>query len=1039
MPHGASSPDEAAERLAALAADVIGSSAPVPSPFGPVPCVYADWTASGRALGRVEAFVRARVLPAYANTHSAASATARQTAAFRAEAREAVQLAVNGHAKKDVVLFAGAGATGAVNLLVHVLGLKERAVDAVVFLGPWEHHSNVLPWRESGALVIDVPERPDGTGTDLEVLDLLLQQHADKSLKIGAFSAASNVTGLLEDADRLAATLHRRGAFAFFDYATAGPYVPVDMNPASDPLAAKDAIFLSPHKFPGGAGGAHGVLVAKKHLFDPRVPPAFPGGGSVFFVSADGHRYLADRAEREEGGTPDVVGCVRAGLAFKVKQAVGVATIMDREGELVARGLKLLRSSPNLCLLGPEDGPRLPVFSFLVRFPHPPPNSEGRAAFLHHNFVARLLNDLYGIQVRAGCMCAGPYIQRLLGLSPAAVQATEDLLVGSQHPAEHARPGAVRFSLAYFAPEEEVEHVLEAVREVAEMGWRMLPLYRHDANTGEWGFSAAFGKFAERRWLAIDFDPFGPAAVEEAPVTTSLREVRRRAREIMETMPLEALKKKLPEPEEELLGGLRWFAMPVEARRALQLEAAGDLGEPHGDVDAACVVNPERYRAGLGQSASLDGIESACALPSADGDGVCLPCLAPRRTDAYDPATGTITVAPAQARVSPTPPPLPTASLAPTPTKRELKQPKRGVNGKIGSQRVALPVEPASSNQGTNASAVLGLLSSPAPQLHPVPPRRLLFLCRKAIWEWDMIRPGDRLLLGLSGGKDSLSLLHVLLHLRGQIQVPFELAACTIDPGTEAFDPSPLIPYMARLGVPYHYERTEIFAMARQTLPQGSDEYCSYCARMKRGHLYTAARREGMTALILAQHLDDLAESMYMAMSRNGQLRTMRACYAEKDGLRIIRPLVYVREKETREFAVKAGLPIINENCPACFAAPGERERVKALLKREEAAVPNLFDSLRRAMLPLMDEKTSLAVAEIARGMGERVPQAVKERREALAKAGTKEERKLAGKMFGIGSRGVDRDAASTDGGEAVEDDDDDVFAGPGGLFAEAK
>jgi tRNA 2-thiocytidine biosynthesis protein TtcA len=154
----------------------------------------------------------------------------------------------------------------------------------------------------------------------------------------------------------------------------------------------------------------------------------------------------------------------------------------------------------------------------------------------------------------------------------------------------------------------------------------------------------------------------------------------------------------------------------------------------------------------------------------------------------------------------------------------------------------------------------------------------------RASKDWKMLRPGDRLLLGLSGGKDSLALLHVLLEVQKRVPFKFELAACTVDPGTEAFDPSALIPYMKQLGVEYFYERTTIFEDAKRTLPAGSQSYCSYCARMKRGVLYRVARENRCDTLVLAQHLDDFAESFVMSAFRNGQLRTMKANYVEVNG-----------------------------------------------------------------------------------------------------------------------------------------------------------
>ena len=233
------------------------------------------------------------------------------------------------------------------------------------------------------------------------------------------------------------------------------------------------------------------------------------------------------------------------------------------------------------------------------------------------------------------------------------------------------------------------------------------------------------------------------------------------------------------------------------------------------------------------------------------------------------------------------------------------------------------------------------------------PPKKLMRAIGEATRDFALIKDGDRVLLGLSGGKDSLSLLHALLALQKRAPIRFELACATVDPVTPSFDPSPLIPYVRALGVPYFYLRDHIVDYAGAVKPTS---LCAYCARMKRGALYTCAAREGYNVLALAQHLDDLAESFVMGALHNGQLRTMRAKYVAERGVTVIRPLVYVREHVTRAFARDAGLPVINENCPACFEEPKERARVKKMLAREEQLFPAIYNSLRRCLTPLMDD-----------------------------------------------------------------------------------
>lgn len=232
------------------------------------------------------------------------------------------------------------------------------------------------------------------------------------------------------------------------------------------------------------------------------------------------------------------------------------------------------------------------------------------------------------------------------------------------------------------------------------------------------------------------------------------------------------------------------------------------------------------------------------------------------------------------------------------------------------------------------------------------PPRSLLSAVGKAIGDFAMIRSGDRVLLGLSGGKDSLSLLHLLLDLQARAPVKFELGVATVDPQSPDYNPSSLKGYVASLGIPYFYESFPILQQAKQSM-QGKS-FCAFCSRMRRGLLYGAARREGYGVLALAQHLDDAAETFLMSIFYGGKLRTMQAHYTNDAGdIRIIRPLIYARERQTRAFAEAADLPVIPENCPACFAMPTERMHMKTLLAQLEAGNKKLFPSLLTAMRPL--------------------------------------------------------------------------------------
>lgn len=252
-------------------------------------------------------------------------------------------------------------------------------------------------------------------------------------------------------------------------------------------------------------------------------------------------------------------------------------------------------------------------------------------------------------------------------------------------------------------------------------------------------------------------------------------------------------------------------------------------------------------------------------------------------------------------------------------------------------------------------------MNAPGENVLPVewvkPSRPILAATGRAIGDYSMIRDGDRILLGLSGGKDSLTLLHTLHHLQQKAPVKFELLAATVDPQSPEFDPSPLKAYCAALGVPYFYDSQPIVANAEKTLTKESDSFCAYCSRMRRGILYRVAREQGCNVVALAQHSDDLAESLLMSMFFGGKLRTMQAHYLNDAGdLRIIRPFVYVRERQTRDFAVNHGLPVIFENCPACFSKPQQRYAMKQLLAEQEKLHPQIFASLMTAMKSAMGQ-----------------------------------------------------------------------------------
>jgi len=722
----------------------------------------------------------------------------------------------------------------------------------------------MLPFRE---LAKKYPEIVEISTIDLQEENFPIFDGS--LLVIGIFCAMSNVTGFGPSIDRMYyinEKIHAAGGIVCWDLASFISHKNFDMNPPNRQMAYTDFAFVSPHKLIGGPGTT-GILIGR-HEWMKNSVPTIPGGGSVFFASKSHHSYIQNTQEREEAGTPDIIGCIRTGLVFSFHSKLGNMELLHaREISMAKRVRSIISGNPRIHILGGLNDSdittttttRTTISSCILSLNISFGDSE---KFLHYNFIVAVLNDFFGIQARGGCACAGPYAQELLGLSESVVDRFDACL--QQSGQEIFRPGFVRIGLHWTMTEEEVEVIGNAISWIANHGWKILSVYKVDIETGEWKHRIA-NHDAERDWIS-DLKFWGP--IEDLnvdmcriiPIEGLIEAANDALGRIHENVPLGSVRNVLTNPQ---FDDLVWFAMPNDSKIAIESQSIS------GDMNAR-ILHPSKL--------------------------VDLPVTAP-------------------------------------------------------VAEVVVHAEPVAKRMKKFQV-----------------PRKLRVLATQAILDYNMIKEGDRVMIGISGGKDSLSLLHILLECQKKCPFRFEIAAATVDPQVPEYQPHALKDYMASLGVAYHYLSQPIVEIAK-TAMTGKQSICAFCSRMKRGMLYRCMRENGYNVLALGQHLDDLVESFLMSCFRNGAMRTMKANYfvKEKD-LRVIRPLVYVREKMTAEFADEAKLPIIRDNCPACFAAPKERHRIKVLLSHEEFQNPHLFASMLQSMKPIIGISSAMSTKELIEG-----------------------------------------------------------------------
>lgn len=458
---------------------IVGIDQTFTSPYGEMPIVYTDWTASGRLYRPIEEKLLNQFGPFVANTHTetTVSGTA-MTRAYR-KAKHIIKKHVNAN-EDDVLIVSGSGMTTVVNKFQRILGIKipenlkaftnvPDELKPVVFVSHMEHHSNHTSWLETMATVEVIPPGKEGLFS-IKNLQKLLEQYKSRPLKIAAVIAGSNVTGIETPYFDIAKLMHQHNGVCFVDFACSAPYVNINMHP-KDEDAYLDAVYFSPHKFLGGPGTS-GVLVFNKKLYKNMVPDC-PGGGTVSWTNPWGeHKYIDNIEEREDGGTPGFLQTIKTALAINLKEQMGVENILKREHELVSYCFKRLKSHENIQILAEQHQERLGVISFYIDD-------------LHYNLGVKLLNDKFGIQTRGGCSCAGTYGHYLLHVDyQTSHELTNEITIGDLV----RKPGWIRMSIHPTTTNAEIEFVCDAIIELSKNHRVWKQDFHYDRETNEFIF-----------------------------------------------------------------------------------------------------------------------------------------------------------------------------------------------------------------------------------------------------------------------------------------------------------------------------------------------------------------------------------------------------------------------------------------------------------------------------------------------------------------------------------------------------------------------
>ncbi|KAF7456113.1 PP-loop family protein [Cryptosporidium felis] len=804
--------------------------------------------------------------------------------------------------------------------------------------------------------------------TDSIKYDPAASQNPKCYIPLALISAGSNITGRINDYTGISQIIHEYGGICVVDFAAVAPHSRPSMSPPLNPQGHIDVGVFSPHKLIGGPS-TPGVLVMKRDLLLTEKP-SDPGGNSVFFVSLEEHEYILNKEEREESGTTDILGISRLGMVMKLEMKIPYALKMSKERLFFERiisewqifneknaqtGQKIhILGIEELILEGKEPGEQnyissLPIVSFLIR-PFIPDKEgklllsfisqpaqrkvvrvcgenyamENKSLYLHYNFVCSLLNDLFGIQTRGGCSCAGPHSQRLLGYDQEkARELYRDLVIKG---IESIRPGFSRISLHWSHDVKSIDYVIKAVCWVAENGWKFLPLYIFEESLGTWRHRSEWKSLEKihRRWLS---DSVGKFCLDKFLNTSE---------EGASHSPLKEYVKCYDnnfEIANRILLNLEEIILNSSCRQ----------NESEADISLQNIIysNNQHFSQSI-NSADLSNLNDFELLSESSLQWFITPKYVQNLINSIRTSSGVLDNSNLTNMLS-----MDAVESSSGPTTKESNPSKRQKNLEGAQELIQTNSQDCKRNR---IAGRFGLFPKPAD----------FGIIRKqvgqAIKKFGMIKEGDKVLVAVSGGKDSLSMLHILLFLQRIAPVKFQISAATVDPQTSEMDASKLIPYMDSIGVKYHFISYPIVDIASQVKQkQKKLSFCSFCSRMKRGLLYSCMRENGYNVLSLGQHADDICESFLLSIMNNGKLNTMKANYFVPEyNVRVIRPMIYCRERDLANFATKLKLPIIAENCPACFSQPKERRHVKQLLSQEESHNPTIYSSIMNALHPLI-------------------------------------------------------------------------------------